>query len=49
LAVSEGFDLLDAQVKMVTVPHAPIPFSPILEQTALPNTERIIKAAKEIV
>jgi len=49
LAATKGFDSLDAPVQLVTVPHTPVPFSPVLEQTYLPNPQRIVDAAKAIL
>lgn len=44
LAAEHAFDRLVAPVKMVTGAHAPVPFSPPLEDHYLPNAERIVKA-----
>jgi len=45
--VSEkGFDLLDAPVRRVTSPHAPVPFSPPLEQAYAPSAEAIAAAVR---
>lgn len=48
LCVDRGFDFLDAPVKKVTAPHTPVPFSPALEDTFLPTTERIVDAVREM-
>jgi acetoin:2,6-dichlorophenolindophenol oxidoreductase subunit beta len=45
LAVTKGFDSLDAAVQIVASGHAPYPFSPVLEQALIPNPQRIIDAA----
>jgi pyruvate dehydrogenase E1 component beta subunit len=46
LAVDRGFDLLRGPVKRVTAPHAPVPFSPPLEDAYLVTPERIVQAAR---
>ena len=45
LAVDRGFDLLRGPVKRVTAPHAPVPFSPVLEDAYVISAERIVAAA----
>ncbi len=45
---SEAFDYLDGPVKRVTAPHAPVPFSPFLEDAFVPSAERVIAAVKAI-
>jgi pyruvate/2-oxoglutarate/acetoin dehydrogenase E1 component len=44
-----GFDYLDAPILRVACPEMPIPFSPTLEQMYMPNAERIVEAARQIV
>jgi pyruvate dehydrogenase E1 component beta subunit len=44
LAAEHAFDRLLAPVKMVTGAHAPVPFSPPLEDHYLPSKERIVEA-----
>jgi pyruvate dehydrogenase E1 component beta subunit len=48
LCVDRGFDLLDAPVKRVTAPHAPVPFSKVLENAFIPSPERVAAAAREL-
>jgi acetoin:2,6-dichlorophenolindophenol oxidoreductase subunit beta len=48
LCVERGFDLLDAPVRRVTAPHAPVPFSRVLEQAYLPSAERVLAAVREM-
>jgi pyruvate dehydrogenase E1 component beta subunit len=48
LCVDRGFDLLNGPVKKVTAPHAPVPFSPVLEDAYVPNAARVIEAVREI-
>jgi pyruvate dehydrogenase E1 component beta subunit len=49
LCVDEGFDFLNAPIKRVTAPHAPSPFSPVLEDAYLPSPERVLAAAHEVL
>jgi pyruvate dehydrogenase E1 component beta subunit len=48
LCVDRGFDYLRAPIKRVTAPHAPVPFSPALEDLYLPSAERVIAAVEEM-
>jgi len=49
-SVSETcFDYLDAPIARVACPDTPIPFSPPLEQQYMPNADRVIQAAKEVL
>jgi len=45
----EAFYSLDAPIKRVGAPFTPVPCSPILEKYYLPNADKIVKAAKEIL
>jgi pyruvate/2-oxoglutarate/acetoin dehydrogenase E1 component len=36
-------------VRMVTGPHAPVPFSPALEDLYIPGPERIAEAVREVM
>ena len=47
--VEEAFDSLDAPILRVASPDMPIPFSPTLEQTYMPNAQKIIEAAKKLI
>jgi pyruvate/2-oxoglutarate/acetoin dehydrogenase E1 component len=47
--VEEAFDYLDSSPQRITLPDAPIPFSPVLEDEAIPSVEKIILAAKQIL
>jgi pyruvate dehydrogenase E1 component beta subunit len=47
LCVDRGFDFLDAPVKRVTAPHAPVPFSAVLEDAYMPSVERVVTAVRE--
>jgi 2-oxoisovalerate dehydrogenase E1 component beta subunit len=43
------FELLDAPVVRVTAPDTPVPFSPTLEESFLPNAEKVCRAARVLV
>lgn len=45
----DAFDYLDAPVLRVTAADVPLPYAPTLIDAALPNVERITKAAKEVM
>jgi len=49
MIAEEGFYTLDAPIKRVGAPFTPVPAHPLLEQFYLPNAEKIVKAAKEIL
>ena len=48
LCVDKGFDLLNGPVKRVTAPHAPVPFSAVLEDAYVPTAERVVAAVREL-
>lgn len=45
----ENIDLLDAPIRRVGAPSLPIPYSPPLEETYLPNAESIVRAVRSII
>ncbi len=45
----EAFEWLDAPVRRVGSEFTPIGFNPILEKATLPNVEKILKAAREVL
>lgn len=49
MVMEEAFEYLDAPVKRVGSPFMPVGFNRILEKEILPNTEKIIAAAKELI
>lgn len=49
LCVDRGFDLLNGPVKKVTAPHAPVPFSAVLEDAYMPTAARVVGAVREIL
>jgi len=48
LCVDRGFDFLNAPVKRVTAPHAPVPFSQPLEQAYMPSVPRVLEAVRAL-
>lgn len=48
LCVDRGFDLLDAPVRRVTAPHAPVPFSPVLEDAYMPSPQAVVGAVRSL-
>ena len=44
----EAFGALKAPIKMVTAPHAPVPFSPALEDIYIPSADKIAAAVREV-
>ncbi len=49
LVAEKGFDFLDAPIKLLTAKDAPIPFSPILENYLLPQTQDIVWEAHSLI
>ena len=47
LVASRAFDELDAPPQMVTAPHTPVPFSPVMEDFYVPTPERIADAVRK--
>ncbi len=45
----EAFEYLDAPVVRVTSPDTPVPYSPPLEDYFLPNTDKVVAAARQIL
>ncbi len=45
----KAFDYLDGPIKRVTAPNTPVPFATNLEQEYLPNTERVLDEAAELI
>lgn len=48
LVAEQAFDALAAPIRRVTGPHAPVPFSPPLEDAYLPSPERVTEAVLAI-
>ena len=49
LVASKAFDALDAPIRMVTAPHTPVPFSPVMEQFYLPSAQKVAEAVRGII
>ena len=49
MIAEEGFDYLDAPVKVVSCPATPVPFSPALEKYYVPDETNVIQAIREIL
>jgi len=47
-AAEQAFDYLDAAPKAVTAPHAPVPFSPALEDEYIPSPAKIAAAVRAV-
>ncbi len=47
VVAEEALDYLDAPIKRIGLPSAPIPFSPTLEKALLPTADHIVRAARE--
>ena len=45
----QAFDYLDAPVTRVAAPFAPVPFSPALEQSYVPNAESIADGVRDVL
>jgi 2-oxoisovalerate dehydrogenase E1 component len=48
IIADEAFELLDAPVKRLGSEFTPVGFNRILEAATLPNTEKVLKAAREL-
>ena len=48
LICQEAFDKLKAPIKMVTAPHAPVPFSAALEDLYIPSMDKIEAAVRSV-
>jgi pyruvate dehydrogenase E1 component beta subunit len=46
LVAENAFDALRAPIKLVTAPHAPVPFSPALEDIYIPGVDKIEAAVR---
>ena len=49
LAATQAFDSLKAPVQLVTPPHTPVPFSPVLEKEWVPSDARIEDAVRKVL
>jgi len=46
--MEQGFDMLDAPMKRVSAVDAPLPYAANLEHAALPQTDHIVEAARDV-
>jgi pyruvate dehydrogenase E1 component beta subunit len=44
-----AFTSLRAQIELVTAPHTPVPFSPVLEDLYIPNAARVADAVRRVM
>ena len=49
LICDKSFSYLKAPIKMISPPHTPVPFSPVLEDIYMPDEQAIISTAKKIL
>ncbi|MCK4473636.1 MAG: alpha-ketoacid dehydrogenase subunit beta, partial [Anaerolineae bacterium] len=49
LAAGQAFDYLDAPPRMITAPHTPVPFSPVLEDAYVPSVDTIVSTAQSLM
>jgi pyruvate/2-oxoglutarate/acetoin dehydrogenase E1 component len=49
VVADQGFDSLRAPIRRVTAPHAPVPFSPPLEDLYIPSAERVAAECRSLV
>jgi len=49
LAAGQAFDYLDAPPRMITAPHSPVPFSPVLEDAYLPSVDTIVSTVQSLM
>lgn len=47
--MEEAFDWMDAPIKRVTAEDIPLPYSHDIEQMALPDAHKVVKAVKEVL
>lgn len=47
--LESAFDYLDAPIIRIACPEIPVPFSPSLEQGYMPNADKIVQAATQII
>ena len=48
VVMEQGFDLLDAPLRRVSSVDAPLPYAANLEQAALPQTDHIVEAVRDV-
>ena len=45
----KAFGALKAQIEMVTAPHTPVPFSPVLEDLYIPSATQVADAVRRVM
>ena len=48
LIAEKAFEDLDGPIVRVTAPDTPVPFAPALEEHFLPNTRKVMEAARKL-
>jgi 2-oxoisovalerate dehydrogenase E1 component beta subunit len=48
ILAEEAFDCLDGPIVRITAPDTPMPYSPPMEQVFLPNSEDVVRAARQL-
>ncbi len=49
MVAQKGFRFLKAPIEMVTPPHTPVPFSPVLEDLYIPGANKIAAAVRSVM
>lgn len=49
IVAEKAFSSLRAPIRKVTAPHAPVPFSPVLEDAYVPSVDRIVSAVRDVL
>ncbi len=49
MVAEEGFEYLDAPIKIVACPDTPVPFSPVLERYYMPDEAKLVRAIRDIL
>ncbi len=49
LVAGQAFDYLDAPPRMITPPHSPVPFSPVLENAYIPSVDTIVSTVQSLM
>src|SRR5699024_1721723 len=49
VVADEAFDYLDGPIKTVCAPNVPVPFATNLEQAYIPNADKVLRVAEELI
>jgi acetoin:2,6-dichlorophenolindophenol oxidoreductase subunit beta len=49
IIADEGFELLKAPIRRVSIPPVPIPYAPTMEEFVTPSPERLVAAVRQLV